>query len=416
MIADSTPTCNPPRVPTFQKQPTDWVSILKRNNALTPDNIRRALKNCKSEHDRQALQAELDKLNAEHPPKGKQASTGRGFGVRRPRVQEKIEIPPEHNFFVSHLPYKPWCSDDLESGLVVRPMGQALTRRYLQHNSPAMVWVLAQDIDRQVDDGYFERCGAPEPNCVVKNPSNGHAHALYYLAAGVCRTSAARIKPLRYLAAIERALCRQLRADPGYAGLVTKNPLHPAWQTTVLHDRRYSLGDLAKHLDLRAVANDKTYRESGLGRNVTTFDTVRVWSYRAVRDFWGPGGFERWHKSVFAKVAEVNCQFPSPLPYSEIRAISKSISTWTWRHITPAGHRDLVERTHTPERQAERGKQATNQAQIASSGGKASGQVRRLAREQERAIARLLRAGGYTQQQIADEIGVPRRTVARWLS
>jgi DNA-directed RNA polymerase specialized sigma24 family protein len=119
---------------------------------------------------------------------------------------------------------------------------------------------------------------------------------------------------------------------------------------------------------------------------------------------------------VAAKVAEVNCQFPLPLPYSEIRAISKSISTWTWRRITPAGHRDLVERTHTPERQAERGKQATNQAQIAARGGIASGQARRLAREQERAIARFLRAGGYTQQQIADEIGVPRRTVARWLS
>jgi DNA-binding NarL/FixJ family response regulator len=125
---------------------------------------------------------------------------------------------------------------------------------------------------------------------------------------------------------------------------------------------------------------------------------------------------------------------------------AKSVGTWTWRNITPAGLQALIERTHTPERQAERGKKATNQAQIAALGGVASGQVRtpeaqaergrkatnqaqiaslggiasgearRLSREQERATARLLRARGYTQQQIADEIGVPQRTISRWLS
>ena len=132
-----------------------------------------------------------------------------------------------------------------------------------------MVWAIAQDIDRQVNSGYFEKHHAPQPNRLVINQKNGHAHALYFLAAGVCRTSAARLKPLRYLSALEGALCRQLDADPSFAGLVTKNPVHDSWETLVVHDHQYSLAELAELLDLKSAANEKAYRDAGLGRNVT---------------------------------------------------------------------------------------------------------------------------------------------------
>nr|NDU41755.1 hypothetical protein [Acidithiobacillus ferrianus] len=60
------------------------------------------------------------------------------------------------------------------------------------------------------------------------------------------------------------------------------------------------------------------------------FDAVRLWSYRAVRDFWGPNGLSRWQAAVLlGKVDEVNRQFPQPLPFSEVKAIAKSISHWT---------------------------------------------------------------------------------------
>ncbi|MHB1320815.1 MAG: replication initiation protein [Acidithiobacillus ferrivorans] len=395
-------------------QKKDWVSILKRNNALTLENIRRALKNC-DEDERLALQqAEIERLNSKHPStKGKTqpratAVRSKGFGTRNQRV----EIPPEHQFFVDHLPHKPYCSDDLAAGLQVRPAQQALTHRYLQYNSPAMVWVIAQDVDRQVDAGYFERRSAPKPNCVVKNPDNGHAHALYFLAAGVCRTDAGRLKPLRYLAAVEGALCRQLEADPGFAGLVTKNPLHPSWETLVVHDHQYTLAELAEPLDLKSAANEKAYRDSGSGRNVTSFDTVRLWAYSAVRDFWGPNGLSRWQAAVLGKVDEVNTQFPQSLPFAEVKAIAKSVSNWTWQRFTPDGLHDLIERTHTPELQAARGKKATNQARA----GVASGQARRLTRDQERATARIMAAQGKSTREIGAEIGVDQSTVVRWLA
>lgn len=399
----------------------DWVSILKRNNALTRENIRRALGYVSDDGERQALRAVLERLNAKHPStKGKttqpRAATVRskGFGTRNQQVQ----IPPEHRFFVDHLPYKPYCSDDLAAGLQVRPAQQALTHRYLQYNSPATVWVIAQDIDRQViNAGYFEKHRAPQPNRLIINQKNGHAHALYFLAAGVCRTSAARLKPLRYLAAIEGALCRQLEADPGFAGLITKNPLHEAWETLVVHDHQYTLAELAEPLDLTAAANENAYRgDTGVGRNVTTFDAARLWAYSAIRDYWGPDGFDRWHCAIAAKVAEVNCQFPTPLPFSELKAIAKSISNWTWQRFTPAGLHELIERTHTPELQAARGRKSTNQAQAGIASGQARREASLEASESIRAMARLMRTQGMSYRAIAEALGVHRATLHRWMT
>ncbi|WP_223953197.1 replication initiation protein, partial [Aeromonas caviae] len=39
--------------------------------------------------------------------------------------------------------------------------------------------------------------------------------------APLARTNAARLKPLRYLAAIEHVLAKKLGADMGYVGLIT---------------------------------------------------------------------------------------------------------------------------------------------------------------------------------------------------
>ena len=370
------------------EQKKDWVSVLKRNNALTRENIGRALNHVKEEEERLALLAEHKRLEAKYSTKPKRASSG-GFGVRNRPVQ----IPQEHQFFIQSLPYKPYCTNNLENGLLIRPMQTALTYKYIQYNSPAVVQIVVFDIDRQVDDvGYFQRHNAQKPNRIVKNPVNGHAHALYFLNAGVCRSDAARLKPLRYLAAIEGALCRQLQADPSFAGMITKNPLHPNWETVAVHDHLFSLGELAAGLDLKA-ANEKNYcREAGVGRNVTAFDSVRFWAYSAVREHWGPGGFQGWIKAVEERVAGVNCQFPTPLPISETTAIAKSIAKWTWGHLTPAGFHEA---------QAARGRK--------------SGAARRASSEQGREQARLMHAQGMTQRAIADALGVTQQAISKWL-
>lgn len=141
------------------------------------------------------------------------------------------------------------------------------------------------------------------------------------------------------------------------------------------------------------------------------FDTGRFWAYGAVREYWAPNGLGQWSKAVLERLQAINGEFPQPLPFAEVKATAKSISGWTWRNMSPAGLQDLIERTHTPEKQAERGRKATNQVEA----GIASGQARRLSSEQDRATARLMRAQGTSIRAIADALGVPRSTVHDWV-
>jgi len=322
--------------------------------------------------------------------------------------------------FAEHLPPKPYCTDDLTAGLQIRPLKTALERAYIQQNGPGMVWVLVYDIDRACIDPedwwpVWENAGLPPPNMAAMNRRTKRGHLFYLLAAGVTRTELGHLAPLRYVASIEIAYSVALDADRGYAGLVCKNPFNDRWQVWEIHGIPYTLGELAGYVDLSSKAARAPFDASesfGLGRNCTMFDTGRNWAYRAIREYWAPNGAARWSKAVLGQLQAINGQFPQPLPYSEVKASAKSIANWTWQRMTPGGLQSLIERTHTPEKQAERGRKATNQA----SAGIASGQARRLSSEQDRATARLMRAQGHTHQTIAQALGVARRTVTDWLA
>ncbi len=101
--------------------------------------------------------------------------------------------------FLEHLPTRPYCTDDLTTGLQIRPKATALQRVYLQPNGPGMVWAMVYDVDRRVVDPHrlapvWEDAGMPEPNFATINRASGRGHLVYMLEAGVCKTSAAKLK------------------------------------------------------------------------------------------------------------------------------------------------------------------------------------------------------------------------------
>ena len=85
--------------------------------------------------------------------------------------------------FYEKLPKKPYCSDDLGRGVIIRPKRTAIQKPYIQHNPPCLVSSLVFDIDRQ--DAYFAWSDAnlPTPTWIAKNRQNGHAHIGYMLLA-----------------------------------------------------------------------------------------------------------------------------------------------------------------------------------------------------------------------------------------
>lgn len=307
-----------------------------------------------------------------------------------------LEINNFIDEILTPLPYRPYCSDDLADGLRIRPLQTAKNRRYLQINPPTQQHYLVFDVDRQGAAFAWEDCNLAPPNYAAINPKNGHAHLVYKLAEPVATSEHGRLAPLRYLAAVERGYRIELGADAGYSGLVTRNPYKT--RTLCIHKHEYDLFELSDWLkrDLGEYAEQETV-VAGLGRNVTLFDTTRVWAYKAIRFYRVPERsrlFNVWRKEVEDYALGINAQFPTPLVYSEVKATAKSIAKYCWKH-------DAEVQGKFSQKQAERGKL----------GGLAKG----AANEQKRVQARLLAAQGISQKAIATELGVTDRTIRNWL-
>lgn len=294
--------------------------------------------------------------------------------------------------FAESLPARPYCTDDPRHGQTVRGRAQALKFSHVQPNTSGKVAWLVFDVDHTDGATSWDRLGAPPPTLSVENTGNGHAHLLYALEAPVPRTESARAKPLLYLAAVQEGIRRKLGADPGYSGHLCKNPVHPRWSTRQWADA-YSLGNLAEWVTLPSPADmqrrvrDPDY--AGLGRNCHLFERLRPLAYRMVRQHWMPGGLDGFKDAVRVLADGLNAEFAEPLPVAEVKGIASSVARWTWTHFDPQRFRAV---------QAKRGarKGSSRRAELLP-------KVREMA------------ARGFTQQCIADSLGLPQQTVSRWL-
>jgi hypothetical protein len=311
------------------------------------------------------------------------------------------ELNPTLSHFRDALPYRPYCSDDLSTGLVIRGRDQALKHRYIQHSPPVLRCWLVFDIDRPGGVLAWEDADLPPPQISIRTPTNQHGQLLYGLLVPVCTSDAARQGPLRLAAAIERAYTELLEADRSYAGQIVKNPFHPDWATECWLRTLYELQELADWVDLDKYAPTRKgaeWGEWGLGRNCTLFARLGPegkWAYREIRRYW-EGPSRVWYDRVLSKALEWNGDFPVPLPHNEVRYLARSVARYTWKKFTPAQFRAI---------QTERGKR----------GGTVSGQVRVQKADHQRAMVRELREQGKSLQEIVQITGISERTAKRYL-
>ena len=271
---------------------------------------------------------------------------------------------------------------------------------HIQCNRPHQCAWIVFDIDRPGAQNAWKEAGLLEPTWTAVNPKNGHAHCAWGLRVPVMVSGlGAKDAPMRYLASIESMMIDKLKADRRYSGLITKNPAHLAW--TVLRGPRitYDLSDLAAVMPgiRQYIPQKRRLDEVGVGRNVSLFDQVCQWAYRAIRPFWGGGlgGWNAWLSQCNSRALVLNCNFSHPLSGKEVWHIAKSVAKYCWKSTTAKGF-------------------SAWQAVQGSKGGKASGIVRRAASDDKRASAVLLRASGMTYAAISAELETPLATVARW--
>lgn len=297
----------------------------------------------------------------------------------------------------SRWPRKPYCSEN-KGAHNIRSLRHALKRPYIQANPPHLrVWSIF-DVDRPAAALAWEDANLPPPAWAAVDRETTRGHLVWGLSVPVLVDSPdMRQGPMRYLCAVESAFRAKLDADSGFSGLMTKNPAHPLWRVLRGPQQAYELAELAEWVDLPKHLPKKKPEEIGLGRNVTVFEWLRQYAYRHIRHYkQDVRNFVLWQSHLNGKALERNGDFTHPLQGNEVWHIAKSVSKWTWRRF------DIeASDKRFSELQAHRGRKGM--------------QARWGNNEDKQASARLMRAAGKTQRQIAEALDVHVNSVANWL-
>jgi len=205
----------------------------------------------------------------------------------------------------------------------------------IQHNRSTVKHWLVFDID--LPDAYFaaEEARLPDPNFIAVNRDNGHAHIGYRIDPPVSFYMESRREPMKFFDAVDRGFTRRLRADRGYTGFLSKNPVHLKWETVWQAKLPYELSTLNDYLEPEDKQLAPRQEDSPLGRNVTVFDGIRAIAYLEVLKFKkakkSEGDFMEFIRD---EAKAINATFwPSPLTDPEIRCLARSVSGWTWKHF-----------------------------------------------------------------------------------
>lgn len=270
---------------------------------------------------------------------------------------------------------KPRFVEELGGYHRIRPYAHAPRYPYIQAQSPTRAYRIVIDIDRDVRaiaraNEWTSVLNCPPPNYALLNPANGHAHLFFELATGVALYDGARLKPMQYLAAVERALTAIFEGDRGYAGYLCKNAQYKGWELVPGRLEAYTLGELYEYEtpsrdDKQASRNaqEKIEEARGFGRNVLLFTQLRYWAYSAVH---GYSDLDGWHAATRSQAESLNKPLPIPLQASEVRAIARSVAKWTWLNLgqDPATRAAFIERQRYKQgKQAEK-KRAVTTTQV----------------------------------------------------
>jgi len=271
-------------------------------------------------------------------------ATRMGVQAVEPRAPRKPPTLPAavQEFFgdAEALPHRPRASDDCQKGMHATGWEQAQHLRYVELNPPAHEHWLAFDCDH-TEAERWKQAGLPEPSFVTITPTTGRHHVVYRLRTPVCRSERGRTRPRAYLRAVREALRAALRGDVGYAGVLTKNPLHSDWQVRrPVEMPSYSLADLAATIDLRQATSTRDGKRAAMpsinlaevgvgGRNYALFNALRRWVRLDVGNL----------DNLLAYAENCNATFQEPLGFNEVNDTVRSITKYTLDRRRPSSSR-----------------------------------------------------------------------------
>ena len=207
----------------------------------------------------------------------------------------------------------------------------------LEVNPPNAYSVISLDID-DVDHLPQRAWGRGKPSLpptwIVQSLDTGKMHLGYILETPVQRNPDSMAGPLLKLADVADRLTYHLGGDPGYGGLITRNPLAPGPDTHVYWQSflPYSLGQLDKRLP--KAKRPRGERLTGIGRNVDLFRAMVKVAHQP-----------RWHRLIEAegwdgawlehvRSENVVMWHPDVLADVECRSIAKSCARYSLQNFS----------------------------------------------------------------------------------
>lgn len=236
-----------------------------------------------------------------------------------------------------------------------RILEEALRYPYIQPNTSYNLRWFVFDIDRVFDLNEIFEKNLPEPNYIVWNPENLHAHLWYGLKNPIYQQEQfKKSKPVKYAKVVYNSLSKELAADTHFNRTLCKNPLHPAWNTIILKEEYYSLSEISSHLDINWNDEEPRARRKNINlnpelienysgvekgsRNSALFEYVRhlAYKHRKIANC-TEEDFIEWCIGVVKKADEKN---PCPLALEvkgekELLQIGISVGKWTWMNLDP---------------------------------------------------------------------------------
>lgn len=250
------------------------------------------------------------------------------------------------------------------------------------------------------------------PNIVVYNPLNPRKHQAFWLLRDAvhCQPEAQGRRPYQYLRAIEAAYDAHYGCDPHFARHIHRNPLCLVSDAVWLHERPYTLTELAEVVSLASVAQKRTAGRSGRvaegnGRNSTLFHDLRHWAYpqaakaRAV-------DYDIWHRQVVTRAIGLN-GFQEPLPAAEVYSVARSVAEFVYYRYAPTGRAEI-----TPEYRAIQAARGAKGGKVSKGGGRPTG-TSRTNWELWEAIQRM-KAAGSPHSAISAALNISASTVSKY--
>ena len=204
--------------------------------------------------------------------------------------------------------------------------------------TPLSCPVLLFDCDRGANNPIAAAWAAelPWPSWVCWRPGTQSCHAAYCLQRPVLTREDALPVPQQALARISEYYIQELRADPGYAGVLTHNPVHPRWRTDWGHQGGYSLEELGRYLPPGYRMPRLDQRRSLEGRNTGLFRAGMKWC--GLPRNWGN------LPAVGAYLAALNQTLVQPLSIGEVKRIAWSVEKICRRNLLSGQTQDQFSR------------------------------------------------------------------------